>query len=68
MKILHDVHTHNVLSSCCGDVSASTEAYLKKEAELGNRIFGLSNHIWDERVGGASPLVSGSAHQKGGGG
>ena len=55
MKILHDVHTHNVLSSCCGDVSASTEAYLKKEAELGNRIFGLSNHIWDERVGGASP-------------
>lgn len=54
MKILHDIHTHNLFSSCCGDHSASTVAYLEKERELGIRLFGLSNHIWDERVSGAS--------------
>lgn len=54
MKIVHDVHTHNVLSHCCNDRSASTEAYIAKELEIGNRVFGLSNHIWDERVEGAS--------------
>lgn len=35
-------------------MTASTEAYIRKEEELGMRIFGLSNHIWDERVKGAS--------------
>ena len=54
MNILHDIHTHNVFSSCCTDPAASTRAYLQKEAELGNRVFGLSNHLWDERVKGAS--------------
>ncbi|MBR5446079.1 MAG: hypothetical protein IKV57_08145 [Clostridia bacterium] len=54
MKILHDIHTHNVFSACCGDKTASTTAYLTREKELGMRIFGLSNHIWDERVSGAS--------------
>ncbi len=54
MKIVHDVHTHNVFSHCCGDHGATTEAYIAKERELGNRVFGLSNHIWDERVKGCS--------------
>lgn len=54
MKILHDIHTHNVFSSCCVDHTASTRAYLEKEAGLGMKLFGLSNHIWDERVKGAS--------------
>lgn len=54
MKILHDIHTHNIFSSCCVDRGASTVAYLQKEAELGMRLFGLSNHIWDERVKGSS--------------
>ncbi|MBQ8641179.1 MAG: hypothetical protein IJ480_03095 [Clostridia bacterium] len=54
MKILHDIHTHNVFSACCGDKTASTAAYLEKEAALGMKLFGLSNHIWDERVPGAS--------------
>ena len=54
MKILHDVHNHNTFSNCCHDPSASTEAFIKKEVELGNKIFGLSNHIWDEGVKGAS--------------
>ena len=54
MKILHDVHTHNIFSHCCNDHSASTEAFMQKEFEIGNRVFGLSNHIWDERVKGSS--------------
>ena len=58
MKILHDVHMHSVLSSCCEDFSATTENYIKKEMELGMRTFGLSNHIWDEKVRGASNWYS----------
>lgn len=54
MKILHDVHTHNVYSHCCTDTTASTAAYIAKEREIGNRVFGLSNHLWDESVKGAS--------------
>ena len=54
MKVLHDIHTHNVFSACCEDKTASTNAYSAKEMELGMRIFGLSNHIWDEQVSGAS--------------
>ncbi len=54
MKILHDIHTHNVFSSCCGDNAASTVNYLNRAAELGLTTFGLSNHIWDERVKGGS--------------
>lgn len=54
MKILHDIHTHNIFSNCCADHTASTSACLQKEAELGMKLFGLSNHVWDERVRGAS--------------
>jgi histidinol phosphatase-like PHP family hydrolase len=54
MKIVHDIHTHNVFSHCCSDYGATTEAYIAKEQEIGNRVFGLSNHIWDERVKGSS--------------
>lgn len=54
MKLVHDVHTHNVFSHCCTDRTASTEAYIAKEIQLGNRVFGLSNHIWDESIKGCS--------------
>ena len=54
MKILHDIHTHSSLSSCCGDPKATVDAYLQKEKEMGMRLFGLSNHLWDDRVPGAS--------------
>ncbi len=54
MHITHDIHTHNVFSLCCSDPGASTAAYLQKEAECGMTLFGLSNHIWDECVLGAS--------------
>ena len=54
MKVYCDIHTHNIYSNCCNDPKASTLAYIKKAEELGTRVFGLSNHIWDERVKGAS--------------
>ena len=54
MIVVHDIHTHNIYSNCCSDRGATTVAYLQKEAALGMRIFGLSNHIWDERVKGGS--------------
>ena len=54
MKILHDTHTHNIYSHCCNDFTASTEAFIQRELELGIKVFGLSNHIWDETVKGAS--------------
>ncbi|MBE6546279.1 MAG: hypothetical protein E7668_02410 [Ruminococcaceae bacterium] len=50
MKILHDLHVHNILSSCCGQSGATTENYIKREMELGMKVFGLANHVWDERV------------------
>ena len=56
MKILHDIHTHNVLSSCCGQSGATTENYIKREMELGMKVFGLSNHVWDESVPGPAPF------------
>ncbi|MBQ7347154.1 MAG: hypothetical protein IJW55_04285 [Clostridia bacterium] len=54
MIVVHDVHTHNVFSHCCTDRTASTAAYMQKETELGMKVFGLSNHIWDESVKGCS--------------
>ena len=54
MKVYCDIHTHNIYSNCCTDPNATTLAYIKKAEELGTRVFGLSNHIWDERVKGAS--------------
>ncbi|MGM9682843.1 MAG: hypothetical protein ACI3XQ_04520 [Eubacteriales bacterium] len=54
MKVYLDIHTHNIYSDCCTDLGFSTLAFLKKEEELGMRVVGLSNHIWDERVKGCS--------------
>ncbi len=50
MKVYCDIHIHNVYSHCCMDRAFSTAALLEKERELGMRVVGLSNHLWDERV------------------
>ena len=55
MKPLHDIHTHNFLSSCCFDPTASVENFIKRSKENGLRLLGFSNHTWDETVPGASP-------------
>ncbi len=54
MKILHDIHTHNMFSNCCSDHTATVPAYFESAKKNGLRTFGLSNHIWDSRVPGAS--------------
>jgi len=58
MKVLHDIHTHNVLSTCCGQSGATTENYIKREMELGMKVFGLSNHVWDESIPGPAPFYA----------
>jgi len=54
MKILHDVHNHSLLSSCCYDPVATVDNFVNKARELGHKVFGISNHLWDEKVPGAS--------------
>ena len=58
MKVLHDIHTHNLMSLCCSDPLATTENYIRKAEEVGLKTFGLANHIWDTNVPGASEWYS----------
>lgn len=61
MNILHDLHTHTMLSSCCSDPEATADAYIKKAHEMGYTTFGFSDHLWDEHVPGASSWYSGQS-------
>ncbi len=54
MKVLHDVHNHSLLSQCTYDPVATVENFVKRAEELGHTVFGISNHLWDEKVPGAS--------------
>lgn len=54
MEIKHDIHTHTTLSRCCYDPRATVANYVHRAAELGHTVLGLSNHLWDEKVPGAS--------------
>ena len=54
MKIVHDVHTHTNLSQCSHDPEALVPNYVRKAAELGHKVFGISNHLWDPKAEGAS--------------
>lgn len=44
------MHTHTKLSLCCNDEHATVSAYVKKAAELGIQVLGITNHCWDESV------------------
>ena len=50
MKILHDVHIHNFLSTCSNDNRATVESYIEIERRQGIRLMGFANHTWDETV------------------
>lgn len=54
MKAFADVHVHNYLSNCCKDNAATAENFVRRYAELGIKVLGFANHIWDDRVPGAS--------------
>ncbi|MBE6691316.1 MAG: hypothetical protein E7590_08600 [Ruminococcaceae bacterium] len=60
MKVFHDVHIHNYLSTCSGDNGATVESYIKEAKELGLRLIGFANHTWDESV----PLPASSSFYK----
>ena len=60
MQILHDVHTHNYLSSCCGDNQATALSMIEQARESGLKLIGFSNHTWDESV----PLPAPSSFYK----
>lgn len=50
MKIQHDVHVHNYLSTCSGDNQATVPSYLDVAADLGIKLLGFANHTWDESI------------------
>ena len=54
MRITHDIHNHTTLSRCCYDPRATAAAFIERTEELGHTVFGISNHLWDEKVPGAS--------------
>ena len=59
MRVTHDLHTHTLFSSCCYDPEATVRAFVDKAHELGHTVFGISNHLWDEKVPGASGWYKG---------
>ncbi len=50
MRANHDVHTHNYLSSCCGDNQATVESFIAQAKSLDVKLLGFSNHTWDESI------------------
>lgn len=54
MQIRHDIHTHTLISYCAHDQQATAANFLAKAANLGHTVFGISNHLWDFKVGGFS--------------
>lgn len=60
MKIRHDIHAHTFFSSCSTqDPNASMADFVRKAAELGHSVLGISNHMWDESVPGAAVWYKG---------
>ena len=59
MTVKHDIHTHTLFSSCCYDPAATVRGFIDRAAELGHEVLGISNHLWDEKVPGASGWYKG---------
>lgn len=47
MRVLHDIHIHTSLSSCCMDNEANPENIIKIAKEKGLKTIGFSDHVWD---------------------
>lgn len=47
MYVLHDIHIHTHLSSCCMDKDATPENIIKIASEKGLKTIGFSDHVWD---------------------
>ena len=53
-KIDHDLHLHSYLSSCSSNPEQTPMRMLEYAKELGLKKICVTDHFWDERVGGAS--------------
>lgn len=49
----YDIHIHTHLSSCASP-SATLQSYLDSAEQLGLDFIGISNHMWDDAIPGAS--------------
>ncbi len=47
MRVLHDIHIHTHLSSCCMDKEATVENILKAARENEYKTIGFADHVWD---------------------
>jgi HisJ family histidinol phosphate phosphatase len=47
MRVLHDIHIHTHLSSCCMDNDATAENIIKIAHEKGYKTIGFADHVWD---------------------
>ena len=52
--VLHDLHCHSFLSSCCEDESCTAPAIFARAKALGYDTLCLTDHLWDPAVPGAS--------------
>ena len=52
---LQDLHIHTHLSSCSADAGQTVAAAVDFAAANGLRTIGITNHVWDREVPGASP-------------
>ena len=50
----HDLHIHSRISSCSNDPAQTSEAILSYAKKNGLKTICLTDHYWDERVGGPS--------------
>ena len=51
--ITSDIHIHTNLSLCAQE-DATLERYIEKAKEANLKVIGISNHLWDGAVPGAS--------------
>jgi HisJ family histidinol phosphate phosphatase len=47
MRVLHDIHIHTHISSCCVDNNSNPENIIKTASEKGYKTIGFSDHVWD---------------------
>ena len=51
----HDLHCHTCLSECSSDPAQSVRAILEHARRSGYTLQGVTDHLWDSAVPGASP-------------
>ena len=51
---LHDLHIHTNLSACSTDPMQTVESIVDYAAKHGIATVGITNHVWDREIPGAS--------------